>query len=213
MKLYDHAHAPNPRRVRIFLAEKNIEVERVLVDFAKGEQFSPEFLSLNPHAYLPCLTLDDGRAISESTAICRYFEALKPEPPLLGRNPVEQGLVEMWLRRVAFHAYQPVADAYRNASKRFVDRALPGRSEGVPQIPALVDRANDSLLHFLGGLEAHLEKATFLADDYFSFADISLLVTIDFARATRMAASERFDSFPHLQRWHGEINARPSSRA
>jgi glutathione S-transferase len=136
MKLYDFAPAPNPRRVRIFLAEKGIEVPTEQVDLRARAQHEPAFVARNPSATVPVLELDDGTCISESVAICRYFEALQPEPPLMGEGAREQALVEMWQRRMEIDGMMAAGEAFRNATPGFKDRALAGTAP-VAQIAEL----------------------------------------------------------------------------
>ena len=209
MKLYDMRVAPNPRRVRVYLAEKGIEVPRVEINIRAGENLQPAFLAINPRGVLPTLELDDGTVIDESTAICRYFEALQPEPALFGRTALEVAQVESWNRRVEFDAGQAVIDAFRNSYPPYADRAVPGRS-GTPAIPALVERGQARLAEFFPFIDARLAQSEFVAGDAFSFADISLLCITDFARALKMAVPE---DMPHFQRWHATVSARPSAAA
>jgi glutathione S-transferase len=149
MKLYDFALAPNPRRVRMFLAEKGVEVPSVQVNTREREQFSGAFRAINPNCQVPALELDDGTIITESVAICRYFEETHPEPPLIGRDTVDRAIVEMWNRRVEFDGYLAVAEAVRNSLPMFEDRALSGVPGGVPQIPALAERGKATFGRFL----------------------------------------------------------------
>lgn len=212
MKLYDSPTAPSPRRVRVFLAEKGIEVKRVEVDLRRMAQFDEAYAGRSPVAAVPMLELDDGTCIVESIAICRYFEALQPEPALFGRDAREQALVEMWSRRAEFEGYLHVRDALRNSHPRFEDRGLPGVREGVPQIPALVQRALAGLRAFLDLLEARFATGTpWLAGDAYSVADITALVTLDFAQLVNVALDDR--THPHLARWYERASARPSALA
>lgn len=201
--------APNPRRVRVFLAEKGIEVPTVEINIRAGENLQPGFLAINPRGVLPTLELDDGTVLDESTAICRYFEALQPEPALFGRTPLEIALVESWNRRVEFDAGQAVIDAFRNSYPPYADRAVPGRS-GTPAIPALVERGRARLAEFFPFIERRLGESEFVAGAGFSFADITLLCITDFARALKMAVPE---DMPNFLRWHATVSARPSAKA
>lgn len=201
--------APNPRRVRVFLAEKGIEVPTVEINIRTGENLQPGFLAINPRGVLPTLELDDGTVLDESTAICRYFEALQPEPALFGRTALEIGLIESWNRRIEFDAGQAVIDAFRNSYPPYADRAVPGRS-GTPAIPALVERGRARLAEFFPFIDRRLGEAEFVAGAGFSFADITLLCIADFARALKMPVPE---DMPNFQRWHAAVSARPSAAA
>lgn len=209
MKLYDMRVAPNPRRVRIFLAEKGIEVPMVEVNIRAGENLEPGFLAVNPRGVLPTLQLDDGTIIDESTAICRYFEALQPEPPLLGTTPLEIALIESWNRRIEFDGGQPLMDAFRNSYPPYADRAVPGR-KGVPAIPALVERGRVRLAEFFAMIDGRLRDSEYVAGPKFSLADITLLCIADFARALKMTVPE---GIPNFLRWHATVSARPSAQA
>ena len=140
MKLYDFALAPNPRRVRMYLAEKGIEVPTVQVNTREREQFSDAFQAVNPRGTVPVLVLDDGTVLTESVAICRYFEETHPEPPLFGRDAKEKAVIDMWNRRVEIECYAPAADVVRNSLEMFKDRAIPGVPGGVPQTLRRVSR-------------------------------------------------------------------------
>jgi glutathione S-transferase len=210
MKLYDFAHAPSPRRVRIFLAEKGITVPRVAVDLVKKEQFSPEYRRVNPDCTLPALELDDGTLLCESVAICRYFEEIHPDPPLFGRDAKGKAIVEMWNRRAELQGYLRVADVLRNEEPRFTDRALPGVEGGVPQIAALAERGRQALQRFYARLDAELAMREFVAGPDFTIADITAFVTVDFAARVKFALPPEF---AHLGRWHRAGSTRPSANA
>src|SRR5579875_1986416 len=140
MKLYDAAWAPSPRRVRIYLAEKGIEVERVIIDLRRDEQLSDAYLAINPRGAVPALELDDGEVITESAAICRYFEALHPAPPLFGASPIEIARIESWTRRVESDGYIAAVYAFRNSIPQLKDRGVAGKWPPIPQIPDLATR-------------------------------------------------------------------------
>lgn len=146
MKLYDFALAPSPRRVRMFLAEKGVDIPTVQINTREREQFSDSYRDLNASCVVPTLELDDGTCIGESVAICRYIEGTHPEPPLMGRDPKEAAVIEMWSRRAEIEGYLAAAEAVRNAAPMFEDRGLPGVTGGVPQIPALIARGKQSTL-------------------------------------------------------------------
>ena len=210
MKLYDFALAPNPRRVRIFLAEKGVELEVVQVAIRDGAQFDPAFRAINPNCTVPVLQLDDGTILNDSSAICRYIEEIYPEPPLLGRDPLEKALVENWLRRVELEGYQAVAEILRNSLERFKDRGVPGPLP-IQQIPALVERARKRLGAFFEMLDARLDESAFVAGSSFSAADIAALVAVDFAAN---GVQERPpEGLAALKSWHHKVSARPSAAA
>lgn len=209
MKLYDYGPAPSPRRVRIFLAEKGIEVPRETVDLLAGAQFAPAYREVSPEGVVPCLVLDDGTRIQESMAICRYFEALQPEPALFGRTPLEQALVEQWNRRAELEGYFAAAEAFRNATPRFSGRGLPG-SFRWPQIPALVERGRARVEHFFRTLDARLSESPYLAGASYSVADITAQVAVYFAGWSQLTLPE---DCPAARRWHAEVSARPSAGA
>lgn len=210
MKLYDAVWAPNPRRVRMFLVEKGIEIERQLVDLADGENRREPFLSLNPRGTVPVLVLDDGACIADSVAICRYLEALHPEPPLFGRTPLEIGLIDAWTRKIEQEGYVGVAYAFRNRNKQMADRALSGHWPPVPQLPELIARGRQMWAVFVETLEARLALRAWIATDRYSFADLTALMTVDFAVATRLSDGV-FP--PALAAWHARASARPSATA
>ena len=208
MKFYDCKTAPSPRRVRIFLAEKGIAAETVEVDLGSGEQFGEAFRAINPDCTVPVLKLDDGVCISDVMGICRYLEALEPEPPLFGRSPVEQGLVAMWNSKVEQQGLMAMADAFRNSVKGLKGRALPG-PRPYEQIPELAERGRERVLAFLGKLDDRLRDSQWLAGDVFSIADITALVFVDFAKRGKLTAA---DDAEGLQRWYEAVSARPSAQ-
>lgn len=209
MKFYDCKTAPSPRRVRIFLAEKGIELETVQVDLGSGEQFSEEFKKVNPDCVVPALELDDGSCISEVIAICQYFEDLHPESALLGNSPEERARVSMWNGKVEQLGLWAMMDAFRNASKGLVDRALPG-PESYAQIPELADRGRKRVLQFFYRLNDQLAGNTFVAGDSYSIADISAMVLVDFAGWIKIAIP---DDASHIKRWYDDVSKRPSAAA
>lgn len=210
MILYDYQGAPSPRRVRIFLAEKGIVVPTQQVDLAAGAQFDEAFSRINPAHQVPALVLDDGTLIAESVAICRYFEALQPDPPLFGATPAEQGAVEMWHREVEFNGLLHCRDAFRNKVAGMAGRALPGTQDEVAQIPDLVDRAAAGLARFFRRLDERLGDSTWLAGDRYSIADIGALVMVDFA--TRLKLGPGPDQ-KGVARWYAAASSRPSAAA
>lgn len=203
VQLYDGGRAPSPRRVRVFLAEKGIEVPKVPVDLGKGEQFSDDFTELNPLQRVPVLTLDDGTAIAETMAICRYFEALHPEPNLFGRDPREIALIEMWNRRVELNFYNAVSSAFRHLHPAMA------RSEN-PQVAPWGEANKSKALAFLALLDRELRTRRFVALDRFSVADITAFVTVDFMKPARIVLP---DDHTNVRRWYAECIARPSAAA
>ena len=203
MKLYSSAFAPNPRRVRIYLAEKNIAVEIVTLDLGKLEHRAPGFTALNPFQRVPLLELDDGTLISESIAICRYFEELRPEPPLFGAGALERAMVEMWQRRLELNLFAHVAHAFRHSHPHMAAMEQ-------PQIGELAEASKPRAVAAMRVFDAALADRRFIAGNRFSVADITGLVALDFTKVARIAIPEEL---VHLRRWHGELAARPSARA
>ena len=202
MKLHDSKLAPNPRRVRMFLAEKGIQVPLVNVDIAKAENRQPPFLAKNPMGGVPVLELDDGTCISESVAICRYFEGVQPEPPLMGVDAKDRALVEMWNRRMELEVFVPIAQVFRNTHEFFK-----GRIEQVPAWGEACRRVAEKRLEWL---DRELASREFVAGDRFTIADITALVGIDFGRITKTSIQP---GQKHLERWHEKMSARPSAKA
>ncbi len=209
MKLYDYQLAPNPRRVRIFLAEKGITVPTVQVDLRAGEQFTPEFRSINPECTVPVLEFDDGRRIAEVIAICLYFELAHPEPALMGVGPQDRAIVADWHHRIERQGFWAVGDAFRHSVPGLIGRALPGPDD-YEQIPALAERGRARTARFFGMLDRHLAGRQFVAGDRYTIADIMALVTVNFAARINLAVLE---GCSHLQRWHETVSARPSAAA
>ena len=205
MKLYNEPYpAPNPRKVRIFLAEKGLSVELVPVPMRERAHKAPDFLKKNSLGQLPVLETDDGRFICESIAICRYIEALHPASPLFGRAPFEQAMIEMWIRRVEFRLWAPISQVWRNddprtehvVTTRFADFGAHSRSV-VADAMTWIDREL-------------ADGRPFLVGEGFSMADIVLLCGVDFAKFVRMPIPE---DASHLQAWHQRVSARPTARA
>ena len=209
MKFYDCATAPSPRRVRIFIAEKGVDVDTIQVDLAAGEQFGDAFRRLNPDCVVPVLELDDGNCLTEVMGICRYLEALVPEPPLFGSTALEQGLITSWNVKVEQHGLLGMAEAFRNSAPGFKGRALTG-PDSYEQIPELAMRGRQRVLGFLARLDKHLHDSEYLAGDKFSVADITGLVFVDFARRARISPESATTS---LDRWYASVSSRPSASA
>jgi glutathione S-transferase len=209
MTLYDFALAPSPRRARILIAEKGLTVDTVQIDLTKGEQLAPEFRAINPCCTVPALKLDDGTVLNQNVAIALYLEETHPEPPLLGTTPVERALVMNWNQRVEFEGLMAVAEVLRNRSKAMQGRALTG-PDAYEQIPALAERGMARLKRFFDTLDEALEGREFLATGFYSFADITAFVTVDFAKWVKAEPEERH---ANLRRWFAAAAARPSASA
>jgi glutathione S-transferase len=203
MKLYNTRVAPNQRRVRIFLAEKGVSVPMVEVDLGKMEHKTPDYVAVNPLQRTPALVLDDGTVISESIAICRYFEELHPEPPLFGTGALERAMVEMWQRRLEFGLFGAVAAAFRHLHPAMAQME-------VPQVPAWGETNKPKVLEFLAFLDRHLADRDFVCGSRFTVADITGLIAIDFMKPARIAVP---DEAANVRRWHAALAARPSAAA
>ena len=202
MILYDSSYAPNPRRVRIFLAEKGIEVPLQQVDIGKRESRSEAFLARNPLGAVPVLELDDGTCISESTAICRYFEEVKPTPPLFGTDAKDRAIVEMWDRRMELELFRNVTGTFQNTHEYFRGR--------IEQIAAYGERCRRVARERLAWLDAELAGRPFLAGERYTIADITALCAIDFGRVVEIRIAP---GLKHLARWHELVSGRPSAKA
>jgi glutathione S-transferase len=203
MKLYDGGRAPNPRRVKVYLAEKGLTVPMEQVDLGQMAHKSAEYTAINPIQQVPALELDDGTVICESISICRYFEALHPEPPLFGKGPTEQALVDMWQRRMEFRLLLQVAHVFRNSHPAMKEME-------VPQVPAWAEANKPRVLEFLALLDRELKDRPFIAGDRYTVADITGLIGIDFMKPAKLAVP---DTMTSLKRWHAEVSARPSAKA
>lgn len=213
MKLYDYKMAPNPRRVRMFLAEKQISyadagIEVVNVDIAKGETFSKEFREISPYGGLPVLELNEQASgkiirISESMAISRYFEELYPQQPLMGTDPTSKALIEMWNRRIELGLYTSIALSFRHGNPMW--KAVTNQVEQFAEVSA---ENADKQIH---KLNKHLADSEFIAGDAFSVADITALCAIDFAKVIKRRIDE--EKHPHLARWYQLVSARESAQA
>jgi len=209
MKFYDCSTAPSPRRVRIFLAEKGVSVPTVQVNLRGGEQFTPQFRAINPDVTVPVLELDDGTRIGDALGICVYFESLHPRPPLMGEDAKEKAVVTEWQRVAERNGFYAVMEAFRNSTPAFKVRALPGPHD-YAQIPALAERGRLRIMHFFGLMEERLAKDEFVAGARYSIADITTLVTVDFAAWIKLSIPEECRN---LARWHAQVSARPSAKA
>ncbi len=203
MKLYDSGRAPNPRRTRIFLAEKGISVPAEQVDMMAMQHKTAEYTAINPLQRMPALVLDDGTVITELIAICRYFEALQPEPRLFGMGAEEIALVEMWNRRCELNLLFGVAHIFRHTHPAMKELE-------VPQVPDWAEANKPRVAEFLAILDGQLKSHKFIAGERFSVADITALCAIDFMKPAKIPVPDGLDN---LKRWHAEVSARPSAKA
>jgi glutathione S-transferase len=209
LKLYHATNSPNSRRVRILLAEKGLKPTLISVDLGAGEQNSEAYRAINPRRVVPALVLEDGTTIGEVPAIMRYLDEAFPETPLLGATPKDKGLVVMWERFAELEGFAPVMEGVRNKVERLKGRAIAG-PHGYEQVPALVDRSVLRLKNLLTDLNERLEQVSFIAGERFSAADITALVTIDFAKALDISIPEGHRA---LTRWKDAVSTRPSASA
>ena len=203
MKLYNHSHAPNPRRVRVFLAEKGIEVVLEEIDILAGQSRTPEFLAKNSSGGVPLLELDDGSCLSESVAICRYLEGLHPEPNLLGRDLREQAEIERWNRRMELELMAAIGRTFQNTSPIFQGR--------FKQFPEYGEAQRAVVYQRLERMDRELDGHQFVAGDRFTITDITALVAIDLG--ARFADIKIAPEFAHLTRWYETVSSRPSAKA
>lgn len=202
MKIDDFAQAPNPRKVRVYLAEKGIQVPLQKVDLMAGEQRSPEFLKINPLGGVPVLELDDGTLIPESLAIIEYFEELYPNPPLIGTDPVSRARVRAYERRCEQGVLAQASTMFQHTNPFFAGR--------VDQTPKVAEIARKNLTARLAWLNNELKDREWVAGDSISIADITLLIGIDFSRTSQYTLDP---AWTHLIRWHTAMKARPSAKA
>ncbi|MBA2675848.1 glutathione S-transferase [Ramlibacter sp.] len=204
--LYDCATAPSPRRARILLAEKAIAHATVQIDLRSNEQLGEAYRRINPQCTVPALRTEEGAVLTDNAGIAAYLEALRPEPPLLGRTPLEKAEIASWNWRIEFDGLLAIAEALRNSSPAMANRALPGPRDH-PQIPELGQRGLARVQDFFATLDAHLAGRDFIATERFSIADITAVVAVDFARVVKVKPSEQH---PQLQRWRAAMALRPS---
>lgn len=203
MKLYDGGRAPNPRRVKVFLAEKGITIPIEQVDLGKMAHKSPTYAAINPLQRVPALELDDGTVICELIAICRYFEQLHPEPLLFGKDAKDMAMVEMWERRLEFHLLTPISHVFRNSHPAMKEME-------VPQVPAWAEANKPRVADFLTLLDRELASRRYVAGDRYTVADITGMIAIDFMKPAKLAVPE---TLTNIKRWHDEVSARPSAKA
>lgn len=203
MRIIEARGAPNPRRLRIFLAEKGIDIPIEQRQILEGGLRTPDFALLNPLQQVPVLVLDDGQCLTETMAICRYFEELQPEPALFGRSALERAFTEMWQRRMELGLFAHVAAVFRHLHPKM---AL----NEVPQVAAWGEANKPKVLDALAFLDQRLAESRFVAGEHYSVADITALVAVDFMKPAKLVRPE---GLAHLERWHGEVSARPSAAA
>jgi len=210
LKLYQSSGSPNSRRVRIFLAEKGLDVPLIPVDLGKGEQHTEAYRAINPRRVIPTLVIEDGTAIGEVPAILRYLEEIHPQTPLHGETAKERALTTMWERRVEQEGFASVMEAIRNTATGLKGRAIAGPHD-YDQIPALAERGKQRVKNFFADLDARLQEVPFVAGERYSIADITAMVTIDFAaKAINFAVPEKHEA---LKRWYDQVSRRPSAKA
>jgi glutathione S-transferase len=210
MKLYQSTSSPNSRRIRIFVAEKGIKLTVVPVDLGAKEQFGDGYRAINPRLQVPTLVLDDGTSVAEVPAIWRYLEETYPATPLLGSSAQEKALITMWERRVELDGFAAVMEAVRNTVPGLKGRALSGPHD-YEQIPALAERSVLRVKNFYADMEAHLAQTPFIAGETFSVADITALVTVDFAAGGLKQPIP--PEYPALKHWYEKVSARSSTKA
>ncbi|MCA0423255.1 MAG: glutathione S-transferase [Proteobacteria bacterium] len=203
MKLYDGGKVPNARRVRVFLAEKGISIPIIPVDLGKNEHKSTAFTGINPLQRVPALVFDDGSVLTESIAICRYFEETQPEPPLFGVGARGKAEVEMWQRQLELNLLQPIAHVFRHLHPAMA-------TYEVPQVAEWGEANRGHASRYMTLLNAHLKDRPFVMGETFTVADITGLVALDFTRPARMTIP---DGLPHLSDWYARLSARPSAKA
>ncbi len=203
MLLYHDPRAPNPRRVRVFLAEKGVAYDTIEVLIANAANLTPEFRQKNPLSLLPVLELPDGRILRESMAICRYIEELHPEPNLFGKDAWERAQIEMWNRHAELELLWPIQQVFRNTNKFWA-----GRIKQAPDFATIMREVLDERFTWF---DSELAKREYLAGDRFTVADITAVCAIDFGKPSQI----RIDAarFPHLAAWHARVSARPSMKA
>ncbi len=207
MIFYDCQPAPSPRRARIFIAEKGLDIPVVQVDLRNQEQLTPEFAEINYYRTVPVLELDDGTRLNSTQGVWRYLEEAYPDPPLMGRDATEKAVVADLEWRMEMDGFMPVGEALRNSAPRLKDRALVGRYD-YAQIPALAERGMARVPRFFEDLDRILEGRDYLAGDAYTVADITAQVVVDFAGWLKIAMPP---SAKNARRWHEAVSARPSA--
>lgn len=201
MILHDLTAGMHPRRVRIFLAEKDVSIERREIDAAAGANATPEFIRLNPLGKLPVLELDDGSVIAESLAICRYLEALHPNPPLMGRTPRDIAEVEMWTLRMDHQLSQMIALAFVHSSEFYRGR--------VEQIPEVASWARGRAVETMAWLDSELSGRSHIVGEDYTMADIVAQCAFVLGKAVGLRIPPEMSQ---LSRWYSEVTSRPTAR-
>lgn len=209
MKLYDFMAAPNPRRARMFIAEKGLEIETIQVDLGSKAQFDDAFRAINPQCTVPVLELDDGTALTQNASIVRYLEETYPEPPLLGTDAQDKAMVAEWAARVEWEGLMGIAEALRNTSEFFKDSAITGPNR-YQQIPELAERGRHRAEAFFAVMDQRLSETPYLAGETFSWADIIGFVFVDFAKWIKLVPAK---DLTQLANWYEAISNRPSASA
>ena len=207
MKFYDFTPAPSSQRVRVYLAEKGLELPTEQLNVREDEQFAEPFTSMNPFHCVPFLALDDGTVIAESMSICSYLEELHPEPPLFGRTPAERAVIDMWMRRFELDAFIPLLHALRNHLPNFAGKVVPGTRADLPQSEAMVGRGKAMAGVLFDRAEPHMARNEFIAGPDFSVADITGFFTLRMAYALEMDIGA---SWPATHAWFQKVSARPA---
>lgn len=207
MKLYGFGPATSAQRVRVFLAEKGLDVPTEQLDVRHDDQFAGAFTAMNPFHCVPFLELNDGTVIAESMSICRYLEELHPEPTLFGLTAVERAVIDMWLRRFELDGLIPMVHAVRNHLPMFAGRVVPGTRSDLPQLPAMVTRGKEMMEIFLGRVEPHIARNEFVAGPEFSVADITGFFALRTTGALEMNIAAHY---PAIAAWFARISARPA---
>jgi glutathione S-transferase len=203
MKIYDFALAPNPRRLRIFVAEKGLKIPIEQVDIFTGQNRTPQMLAKNPAGGLPVMELDDGTHLAESVAICRYLESLHPEPNMMGKNSREQAEIEMWNRRVELGLFSAAGRAFQHTNELFKAR--------LKQFPEYGETQREAVTQQLQWLDAQIGNKPFIAGDRFTIADITAEVAVDFAAQAAGVTAD--PALKNLGRWYKSVSSRPSAKA
>ena len=209
LKLYHATNSPNSRRVRIFLAEKGLKPTLIPVDLGAGEQHSEAYRAINPRRVVPALVLEDGATIGEVPAIMRYLDEAFPKTPLLGVTPRDKGLITMWERYAELEGFAAVMEGVRNRIAALKGRAIAGPHD-YEQIPALVERSVLRAKNFFTDLNERFRQVPFVAGERYSAADITALVTVDFAKALEVSVPTDHAA---LRRWYEAVSSRPSATA
>lgn len=210
MKLFVWGPAPNPRRVKMYLAEKGLTIPTEDVG-GEAATLRADYKAKYPFAMVPMLELDDGTQIGEAMAICRYFENLHPTPALMGTDAKSKAVIEMWERRAYEEGMIGASEVFRNTHPLFVDRSIAGHAEPMAQVSMLVERGRKRARHFFEMFDRQLATNVFTTGDQITVADITALCVVDFARV--LAKISIPDEHKYLTRWYSMMSARPSAKA